>query len=61
LAGLILGLVTQKMPVFEAAAAGAWVHGAIATAFGGPGMIAEDLVSGIPEALKSLSASYGGV
>lgn len=61
LAGLILGLMAQNMPVFEAAAAGAWVHGSIATAFGGPGMIAEDLISGIPASLKSLSDAFGVV
>lgn len=55
LAGLILGLITQKMPVYEATAAAAWLHGSIAKAFGGPGMIAEDIVAGIPLALKSLS------
>jgi NAD(P)H-hydrate epimerase len=61
LAGLILGLLAQKMPVFEAAAAAAWLHGAVASAFGGPGLIAEDLIEGLPTALKSLSAASGGV
>lgn len=54
LAGLITGLVAQKMPIFLATCAAAWIHGLIATQFG-PGLIAEDLVEGIPAALKSLS------
>ncbi len=55
LAGLIAGLIAQKMPIFEASCASAWIHGGIAAQFG-PGLIAEDLVEGIPAALKSLSA-----
>lgn len=53
LAGMILGLITQKMPVFPASAAAAWLHGYIATSFG-LGLIAEDLVAGIPKALQDL-------
>jgi hydroxyethylthiazole kinase-like uncharacterized protein yjeF len=55
LAGMILGLVAQRMPVFPAAAAAVWIHGKIATDFG-PGLIAEDLVEGIPDALRGLPA-----
>lgn len=55
LAGMILGLLAQKMPIFEAAAAAAWVHGRVACDFG-PGLIAEDLIEGLPNALKSLLA-----
>ncbi len=51
LAGMILGLIAQKMPVFWAAAAAAWAHGRIA-ALHGPGLIAEDVVEGIPELIK---------
>jgi NAD(P)H-hydrate epimerase len=58
LAGMILGLLAQGMPGFLAAAASAWIHGKIAADFG-PGLIAEDLISGIPEALKALSANNG--
>lgn len=54
LAGLIAGLAAQKMPIFLATCAAAWIHGGIATRFG-PGLIAEDLIEGIPSALKSLS------
>lgn len=60
LSGMILGLVAQHMPVFAAAAAAAWLHGSIAAQFG-PGLIAEDLVSGIPAALGDLSAGAKNV
>lgn len=53
LAGMILGLVTQNMPIFLAAAAAAWLHGEIATGLG-PGLIAEDLIAGIPQMLQVL-------
>ncbi len=52
LAGLILGLLAQGMPAFEAAAAGAWLHARAGT-FAGPGLIAEDLIGRIPAALAS--------
>ncbi|MBV8060300.1 MAG: NAD(P)H-hydrate dehydratase, partial [Alphaproteobacteria bacterium] len=52
LAGVILGLLAQKMPVLAATCAAAWLHGQIAHDFG-PGMIAEDIVNGVPDALKS--------
>ncbi len=53
LAGMILGLLAQKMPVFQAACAAAWIHGQIAAAHG-PGLIAEDIVEGIPAVLKEI-------
>jgi hydroxyethylthiazole kinase-like uncharacterized protein yjeF len=55
LAGLILGLLAQGMPGFEAATAGAWLHGAAAATFG-PGLIAEDLPGRIPSVLRDLAA-----
>ncbi|MDA0704426.1 MAG: NAD(P)H-hydrate dehydratase, partial [Proteobacteria bacterium] len=55
LAGVILGLLAQGMPAFEAAAAGAWLHGAAAAAFG-PGLIAEDLPDQLPSVLRDLAA-----
>ena len=53
LAGFILGLLAQGMPAFEAAAAGVWLHGAAASAFG-PGLIAEDLSETLPRVLREL-------
>ena len=53
LAGMILGLVAQKMPVFWASAAAAWMHGQIA-AIHGAGLIAEDIVEGIPRVLTNI-------
>ena len=54
LAGFILGLLAQGMPAFEAAAAGVWLHGAAAAAFG-PGLIAEDLSESLPGVLRGLT------
>ena len=51
LAGLIVGLLAQGMPAFEAAAAAAWLHGEAASAIG-RGLIADDLVEVIPEVLR---------
>ncbi len=44
LAGIIGGLLAQKMSGWEAACAGVHMHGAAGEAYGGTGMIAEDLV-----------------
>jgi ADP-dependent NAD(P)H-hydrate dehydratase / NAD(P)H-hydrate epimerase len=49
LAGMIAGLLAQHMPAFEAACAGAWLHGEAGNE-AGPGLISEDL----PEALPSI-------
>lgn len=53
LAGMIVGLLAQKMPAFEAASAAVWIHGSAAAAFG-PGMISEDLPDALPAVLKEL-------
>ncbi|PZW50801.1 hydroxyethylthiazole kinase-like uncharacterized protein yjeF/hydroxyethylthiazole kinase-like uncharacterized protein yjeF [Humitalea rosea] len=50
LAGIIAGLLAQGMPAFEAACAGAWVHGAAAPT--GPGVLAEDVLAGIGGAMR---------
>ena len=56
LAGMITGLIAQGMPVFAAACAGVWLHGRIAADFGA-GLIAEDLIAGMPRVLAHLCAS----
>jgi ADP-dependent NAD(P)H-hydrate dehydratase / NAD(P)H-hydrate epimerase len=55
LGGMILGLLSQGMDAFLAAAAGAWLHGAAATEFG-PGLLAEDLPDLLPAVLRRLDA-----
>lgn len=55
LSGIILGLLAQGMPAYLAAAAGVWVHGAAATAFG-PGLIAEDLPDLLPAVWRQFIA-----
>jgi NAD(P)H-hydrate epimerase len=53
LTGIIAGLLAQGMQSFEAACAGAWLHGAAANAYG-LGLIAEDLPEQLPAVLRSL-------
>jgi NAD(P)H-hydrate epimerase len=53
LGGFILGLLTQGMAAFSAAAAGVWMHGAAAAEFG-PGLLAEDLPDLLPPVLRRL-------
>jgi hydroxyethylthiazole kinase-like uncharacterized protein yjeF len=55
LAGLVGGLLAQRMAPFEATAAAVWVHGAAARQVG-RGLIAEDL----PEALPRVFAELAG-
>ncbi len=53
LSGMVLGLLTQGMEPFLAAAAAVWMHGAAAVEFG-PGLLAEDLPDLIPGVLHRL-------
>jgi hydroxyethylthiazole kinase-like uncharacterized protein yjeF len=53
LAGIVLGLLSQGMPAFEAAAAAVWLH-ARAGYLAGEGLIAEDLPEMLPAALAEL-------
>ena len=53
LTGLVLGLLAQGMPTYEAAAAAVWLHAAAARAVGHR-LIAEDLSEVVPEVLADL-------
>ena len=53
LAGLVLGLLAQGMPAFEAAAAAVWLHGA-AAGIAPAGLIAEDIPDCLPGLLQRL-------
>ena len=53
LSGLVLGLLAQGMPAFEAASAAVWLHGAAASSFGA-GLLASDLPDLIPDVLNRL-------
>ncbi len=54
LAGIAVGLLAQGMRPFEGACCAAWLHGEAARRFG-PGMIAEDLIDGLPAVLAALA------
>jgi NAD(P)H-hydrate epimerase len=58
LAGIILGLLAQGVPAFEAAAMGVWLHGEAGRSFG-PGLIAEDLPEMLPGVLRDLLPQLG--
>ncbi|PCI87410.1 MAG: NAD(P)H-hydrate dehydratase [Hyphomicrobiales bacterium] len=53
LAGMIAGLIAQRMPIFEACCAGVWMHGDAAIRFG-PGLIASDIIDIIPAILGDI-------
>ncbi len=59
LAGIIGALLAQGMPAWDAACAGAWLHGH-AAGLHGPGLIAEDLVPLIPLAIVAALGKDGG-
>ncbi|GAM99301.1 NAD(P)HX epimerase [alpha proteobacterium U9-1i] len=54
LAGFIAGLMAQGMSGFDAACAGAWLHGRCGE-LAGPGLIAEDLSEILPAILNTLA------
>ncbi|WP_425402252.1 NAD(P)H-hydrate dehydratase [Kaistia granuli] len=53
LAGMIVGLLAERMPAFEATAASIWLHGD-AGAVLGRGLIAEDLADALPRVFTRL-------
>lgn len=58
LAGMIGGLIAQRMDSFDAARAAAWMHAEAARGFG-PGLIAEDLPEQLPRVLAALYPQAG--
>lgn len=55
LAGMIGGLIAQRMDSFDAARAAVWIHAEAARGFG-PGLIADDLPERLPTVLSNLYA-----
>ncbi|WP_417493019.1 NAD(P)H-hydrate dehydratase [Maricaulis sp.] len=55
LAGIIGGLLAQSLPAFQAACAGAWLHGDAGRRLGA-GLIAEDLAGMMPQVLQAQAA-----
>jgi hydroxyethylthiazole kinase-like uncharacterized protein yjeF len=55
LSGIVLGLLAQGMPGFEAASAAVWMHGEAARQ-AGPGMISEDLDAALRPVIARLLA-----
>jgi NAD(P)H-hydrate epimerase len=53
LTGFVAALLAQGMEPLEAAAAGAWLHGAAAATFG-LGLVAQDLPDALPHVLQDL-------
>ncbi|UYN93053.1 MAG: NAD(P)H-hydrate dehydratase [Enhydrobacter sp.] len=57
LAGLAGAFLAQGLEPLAAASAAAWLHGESAYRFGRPGLIAEDVVDRLPEALEAAGLS----
>ena len=55
LTGIIAALLARGAAPFEAAAAGAWIHGRAAAEAGtAPGLVAGDLIDALPRTLRTL-------
>lgn len=61
LSGIIGALLAQGVDAFAAAAAGAWLHGRAALEGPARGLVASDVVEGLPAILTSLDAATGGI
>jgi ADP-dependent NAD(P)H-hydrate dehydratase / NAD(P)H-hydrate epimerase len=55
LAGVIGALLTSGMAPFDAAAAGAWLHGTAASTLPAHGVVASDVCAAIPQAIELIS------
>ena len=61
LAGVIAALLCQGMTPFDAAAAGAWLHGEAARSRPGPGLVPADLINLLPGAFTHAGGTgFGG-
>ncbi len=58
LTGIITGLLAQRVPAFEAACIGVWMHGEAACE-AGPGLIAEDLTETLPAVTRRVYDELG--
>jgi NAD(P)H-hydrate epimerase len=57
LTGIIGGFLARGVPAFEAAAAGAYVHGHAADLAGHTGLVAHDVIAALPRALDAFTSS----
>jgi hydroxyethylthiazole kinase-like uncharacterized protein yjeF len=58
LTGMVVGLLAQGMPGYDAACAGVWMHGAAAQSIG-RGLIAEDLPEALPGVFVQIAGELG--
>ena len=63
LTGIVVGLVAQRVPAFEAAALGAWLHGfagdRVTARRGRSGLLASEVAAELPEACETLRGLVG--
>jgi hydroxyethylthiazole kinase-like uncharacterized protein yjeF len=58
LTGIVTGLLAQRMDSFLAASCAAWMHARAAEIFG-PGLIADDIISALPQVWRELCGTGG--